>query len=221
MSKIEGTLSKIGFDNRGFCITSPDESWVYIPITKNASSFTEYILKHMCGWKEDNFIASPHLKDKKMLVVVREPVERWMTGVVEHFARKNSLDSGVRLDNEHLLYYVFHQGALDEHSELQVNFLNGLERDNCTFIRMNDNYTNSFKSFMQHKLGQKFSLWNRDMTSQYNESSSSPVKRVLLSHIKKYYNTNKIARTNISIYLKPDLDFVSGLEFYDKIKSGI
>lgn len=202
-------------------MTSEDRSFVYIPIAKNASSFTEYILKNNFNWTEDNFIASPDLKQKHILVVVRDPLERWMSGVVEHFVRKNPPDSGVKLDNEELLYYVFHQGTLDEHTELQVNFLNGIDTDNCTFIRMNKNYSNSFKSFMLHKLNKKVSFWNRDYTPQYNNSADNPVKRILSSYVKKYYNTNKQARANIRFYLKPDLDFVSGLEFYDKIKSGI
>lgn len=221
MSNIQGTLSKIGFDNRGFCITSEDESFVYIPIAKNASSFTEFILKHHFNWKENNFIANQYLKQKQLLVVIRDPFERWMSGVVEHFVRKNPPDCGVRLDNEHLLYYVFNQGALDEHTELQVNFLSGIDTKNCTFIRMNRNYTNSFKSFMLHRLNKKVVFWNRDYTAQYNESSNNPVKRILSSHLKKYYNTNKQARANVSTYLKPDYEFVAGLEFYDKIKSGI
>ena len=218
MSKVEGTLSKIGFDNRGYCLVSPDESWVYIPITKNASSFTEYILKHKCDWRESNFIAESKLTEKKILVVLRDPLDRWMTGVVEHFDRKNSINSGVRLDNEHLLYYVFNQGALDEHSELQVNFLKGIEMGNCTFIKLEDNYTNLFQSFLKQNLVQKFSLWNRDYSSQYNDSASRPVKRVLLSYIKKYYNDNMKAQNNINIYLKPDVDFMSGLEFYNETR---
>lgn len=221
MAKIQGTLSKIGFDNRGHCLTSPDESWVYIPITKNASSFTEYILKKKCDWKDSNFIANHNLQNSQILVVLREPIDRWLSGVVEHFARKNPPDSGVRLDNEHLLHYVFHQCVLDEHSELQVNFLNGIESKNCTFIRLNDNYTKSLSNFMEHKLGHKLSLWGRNYSAQYNESSTSAVKRVLSSYVKKYYNTNKQARANVCAYLKPDLDFISGLDFYDKIKSGI
>lgn len=202
-------------------MTSPDESFVYIPIAKNASSFTEFILKHNFNWKENNYIANQHLKEKQILVVVRDPLERWMSGVVEHFFRKNGPESGVKMDDEQLLYYVFHQGALDEHTELQVNFLSGIDTDNCTFLRMNKNYTNSFKSFMLHRLNKHVNFWNRDYSPQYNDSSKNKVKKTLSSYLKKYYNASKQSRTNVHTYLKPDLDFVAGLEFYDKIKSGI
>lgn len=221
MANIQGTLSKIGFENRGFCLTSEDESCVYVPIAKNASSFTEYILKRNFRWKEDNFIARPELKQKEILVVVRDPLERWMSGVVEHFFRKNWPESGVKMDNEHLLYYVFHQGALDEHTELQVNFLAGIDTDNCTFLRMNKNFTNSFKSFMLHRWNKHVTFWNRDYSPQYNDSSKNTVKKTLSSYLKKHYNASKQSRANVHTYLKPDLDFVAGLDFYDKIKSGI
>jgi|688.fasta_scaffold05766_4 hypothetical protein len=222
MSKIKGTLSKIGFENRGHCVVSDDERFVYIPIAKNASSFTEYILMHNFNWHYDNFLTNKELKKKEMLVLIRDPLERWMSGVVEHFYRKNNpSDTPVRLNNDALLCYVFNQCALDEHSELQVNFLNGLNSDNCTFIRVNDNYTDSFKSFVQHRLGKKLTLWNTDLESRYNRNTDSPVKLVLLTYLKKYYNRDKQAKKNVSNYLQPDYDFMTGIDFYDKIKSGI
>lgn len=223
MPNIKPIVSRLGFEHRrgGHCMVSNDEQFIYIPIAKNASTFTEFLLETVCDWHYDDYVSNKNLLNKHIIVILRDPLKRWMAGVVEHFSERNNPISGVDLNNNALLHYVFNQCALDVHTELQLNFLAGVDTENCTFIKLDNTYSRVLEDFIEYRLGKKISIWGKDVATKYNKTVDKPFKQILLSYVKKYYDKNKEAQLGVLNYLRPDYDLINSLEFYNKIKSGI
>lgn len=224
--------SRIGFKYRGSCLTG-DVDYIYVTIPKNASSYTEDIWKLMINnAKPDNFLENPDLRNKKAIVVIRDPLERWMSGIVHNFYTRTTLDSGISLEDKTILKYIFVKLTLDEHSELQCNFLENLEINQCVFLRLGVNYSFWLKKVMVDLLGVNYSFWNKSLSNHgvltmnttginYNHSDKNYIKQKNLKTLYEYYRTNPTAQEQLSKYLKRDYDFIAKLKFYDKKQSGL
>ena len=65
---------------QGQCMSHADSQYMYINIPKNASSWTKpNLLDH--SWEFYNY-RTDNL-DKQALVVLRDPVDRWISGIAE------------------------------------------------------------------------------------------------------------------------------------------
>ena len=68
----------------GTCMSRSDLSWMYVNIPKCASSWTKpNLLDHQFEFYNYH---QDHLYHKHALVVLRDPLERWLSGVCEFFA---------------------------------------------------------------------------------------------------------------------------------------
>ena len=77
----------------GECMSHPDRDLMYIHIPKNASSWTKPNLLHW-GWQFYNYHHSYNFYQKHAIVVLRDPVERWLSGIGEYmYSYHRNLDS--------------------------------------------------------------------------------------------------------------------------------
>jgi hypothetical protein len=118
---------------------------VYIP--KNASSWTKpNLLDH--GWEFFNY-HTDRLR-KPALVVLRDPVERWLSGIAEYMTL---YQSNFRLLFQETEELIFDRIVFDDHTEKQVKFLQGLDTERCTFMWCDENYRNNFSEFIAEYYG--------------------------------------------------------------------
>ena len=72
------------WSNRGHTLgegmISPDKKYFYLNIPKNSSSFIKKCLGSL-GWSFDNIRSYP---DAKIIVALRDPVKRWISGISEY-----------------------------------------------------------------------------------------------------------------------------------------
>ena len=69
---------------QGQCMSHWDSPYMYINVPKNASSWTKpNLLDHQFEFYNYH---SDHLYHKHALIVLRDPLERWLSGVCEFFA---------------------------------------------------------------------------------------------------------------------------------------
>lgn len=221
--KIVAPKSRIARWDLGKCTSDNDTDYIYVPLPKCASRYTVQILNYMCGWTEtDNFKLNQNLKEKKKLVVLRDPLSRWFSGIVHHF-HLQQLEM-----KENNMHYIVHQLALDPHSELQVNYLEGLDTDECVFMFLDDNYKDTLKHFIINDLNKNYSFWNKKGTENiysgsfreenqllwFNRTQDRPGKQNNLKKLKKFFQDYPKYNAIVEDYLKPDYDFIKTVTFY-------
>ena len=66
----------------GECMSLPDNDLMYVNIPKNASSWTK---PNLLDWKWENYnYHTDNLYHKTAIIVLRDPVERWLSGIAEY-----------------------------------------------------------------------------------------------------------------------------------------
>lgn len=96
------TISR-NYDGYGSGMISPDGTMLYINIAKNASSFMNDTLHHN-GWTSCRHGHDTVNYDnvQQMLIILRDPVDRWISGVAQYLLTKilNSVGSNTYLDTD-------------------------------------------------------------------------------------------------------------------------
>jgi hypothetical protein len=144
---------------------SPAKDWAYINIPKNSSTSVKNSLTHN-GWEvfwlrsdveDDLFIDESKLK---YLVLLRDPVSRWISGISEYLTMYHSdaidelcCEEGL---NETPLYgqrlaidIIFNQFCFDDHTDTQISYLHGIDLSSCHFIFIDDNLEKNLNKFLR------------------------------------------------------------------------
>lgn len=109
----------------------------YIPIPKNSSSYIgQLLLKN--GWNTANFLTSD-LSNKKIIVLVRDPMDRWISGMSQYLCSTLLKNGRTEIDiinswNDIIQDLIFDRIIFDDHTEKQVYFINSVPRKNCVFF---------------------------------------------------------------------------------------
>jgi hypothetical protein len=204
-------------------------NYIFIPIPKNASSYTKRIWKLQCGMTTkvpDNFITNPIQLSKKKIVVLREPYERYISGLLEYLYRAQISCDQVDFDD------LFKTFAFDEHTLLQVQFLEGIDTDTCIFLKFGSSYSDDLMHLIQHKLhrNQKFKFPGEEFTGRkYDETSSTPEKVAILNNkissapekiamldkLTEYLDNHEEVVLSLKEYLIPDYNLFNNVQFYN------
>tara|TARA_B100001057_G_C22582835_1_gene845810 strand:- start:126 stop:833 length:708 start_codon:yes stop_codon:yes gene_type:complete len=130
---------------------SPDFAHAWINVPKNCSSFVQKVLDdngwHMLGGDITASILSAN--DIKKIVVLRDPVQRWISGFAETFGYWNTekqqkidldkLDN--LLENDVFWDLVYTNPVMCFHTELQHRYIGNAK--NVQYIKMQDKHANS------------------------------------------------------------------------------
>lgn len=116
--------------------TAVNQLYCYVPITKVASSFLRQALPgrqfniHQWCWY-DQVGPAPNEKSLKYLVVLRDPVQRWISGAVEFWCRYfPPRDWLGNIDD------VFETIEFDVHTRPQIDFLHAVDYNRTTWLWM-------------------------------------------------------------------------------------
>ncbi len=197
----------------GFCIQGWNPDYIFIPIPKNASSYTENILNLQCGMNTDvpnNFISNPIFLYKKKIIVLREPFKRYISGLIEYLYRAGISCDQIDFDD------LFKTFAFDEHTLLQVQFLKGIDTDTCIFLKLGNNYSVDLAHLIQHKLriDQKF-LGREYKGFKYNKTANEPKKVAMLDKLTEYLDNHEEVVLSLKEYLIPDFNLFNSVQFYN------
>lgn len=203
-----GLLNRL--DSRGHtfgaCMTTLDSDLMYVQIPKNASSWTKPNLLDF-GWADFNYHYD-HLYKKHALVVLRDPVERWLSGVCEYFALYQS-DINTNNFNKTFYDFLIDQTVLDDHTEQQHYFIDGLSYSNITFFLCNKDYRVHFSNFFRQRgLDNKYYKYDFQHTTvnNYTRSKFKKIFEPLLLE-SKYLN-------KIKDFYKKDYELMNSVQFY-------
>jgi hypothetical protein len=120
-----------------------NSSWYcYVPITKVSSTYLRRALPgrqfHLQNWNwTDSAVKDPVPDRNNMnyLVMLRDPVQRWISGVLEFWCRAHSNYSW---QPEESYDWLFAQVEFDIHTRPQSDFLQDINKDKCTWLWMDD-----------------------------------------------------------------------------------
>ena len=132
----------------GTCMSSRDSDLMYVNIPKNASSWTKPNLLDQ-KWEFYNYHFD-HLYHKHALVVLRDPVERWLSGICEYFTLYHR-NIDVAQINQAFIDLLMDTITFDDHTEKQVYFIEGLEPRKCTFFWCDKDYRLYFSQFLKNQ----------------------------------------------------------------------
>lgn len=191
----------------GECMSHPSSNLMYVYIPKNASSWTKPNLKDW-NWESYNY-HSDKLYDKHALVVLRDPIERWLSGIAEYmFLYHNKSDSAHF--SKTFFDIIFDRVALDDHTEKQILFVEGLSHSNCTFFWCDDNYRKYFSLFLN-----KIGMENRYFNYEYQHTTQASLERQKFKDIftQALKNNSKYMK-NLKDYFLEDYQLIESINFY-------
>ena len=190
----------------------PDDL-IYVNIPKNGSSLTRVKLSD-AGYIKYNY----HTLQKynsPAFVVLRDPVERWLSGICEYLNRcRHYLGIFKEFDknNNALFDLIFYKIEFDVHTIPQIQFINGLDTDNITFVWLDDKYKYNFSKFFSITQGVAN---NWDASGRPNSTNQSPFKSNILDILKEKLDNNPTYLKNIKNYYAQDYSLIQSVNFYN------
>ena len=132
----------------GECFIDQRRKNVYVNIPKNASTWAKEYFEFGYNYLQfDNFNKNTGLKKLPKIVILRDPVSRWISGISEYLMRHPSV---VDIDNN-VLQLLINKMHFDPHTDCQVNFLHGLESNFCTFFYVDNKLQENLQDYMDQK----------------------------------------------------------------------
>jgi len=187
----------------GQCMVSPGRDLMYVNVPKNASSWTKPNLLDW-KWTEDNYHDSQ--LDITAIVVLRDPVERWLSGIAEYFTLYHTnFDTW----NSDVFDLVFDRICFDDHAEQQVKFLHGLDTDRCVFFRCDQYYREDFSTYLDEQ-----GMPNRYHKYEFQHVSDSSPERKKFQEIFKNELEKSKYLTQIKNYYEADYRLMDSVKYY-------
>lgn len=177
----------------GQCVTNNDHDWLHVNIPKNASVSANDLLINNLGWQHSNFHTDESLTGRRAIIFLRDPIDRWVSGICEYFYRNyeqfgcTTLDGIFEKLTPAMLDLIFSRVAFDEHTEKQVYFLEGLDLARAVFFRVEPGVMSKVMYFM-HDHGMISDTEHRElgaMAFHSNPTTDVPAKARLLDMFKK------------------------------------
>jgi hypothetical protein len=188
----------------GECMSHSGIDLMYVYIPKNASSWTKPNLKDW-GWEFYNY--KTDCLNKHALIILRDPVERWLSGIAEYLTLYHSTMQSPFNETAEL---IFDRICFDDHTEKQSKFLNGLNTDNCTFMLCDNDYRENFSKFITKHLGD-----NKYQNYAYQHVSEDSANRKRFKFIfRRLLEENPKYLENVRNYYEDDYRLIDNVEFY-------
>ena len=189
---------------QGECMSHWDSPYMYVYIPKNASSWTKPNLQDH-GWEFYNYKTDQ--LDKHALVVLRDPVDRWLSGIAECMTLYHPTFDFRDPESVEL---VFDRVTFDDHTERQVYFLDGLDTSNTTFFWCDESYRQKFSHFMAENYGpNKYDRYEYQHVSE-NSPERKKFKRIFREAIEK----NSKYLDQLRSYFDQDYKLIERVKFY-------
>jgi hypothetical protein len=200
------------FHGWGDILTVEDFEYGYIPIPKCASTLLKnYFTQNFNFTKGFNY---KNFKNKRYVVCLRDPIDRWFSGVTEYFFRFHQ--DIMQKENSDVIKFICDRKFFDEHTELQRNFLEGLDTDQITFFYMDKNLIPN----LEHFVSCKFRDLNHKRINAKNLRNNymyySPEKIRFFNVLKQYATENTNFIESLTSFYQHDYDLIKRVRFYDR-----
>lgn len=208
----------------------------YVPITKVSSTFLRRGLPgenfdiHTWQWYEQQS-AGPDRNEVQFLVLLRDPVQRWVSGIVEHWSRAYP-DRDWSVDDDY--DWLFRQVEFDIHTLPQHRFVDIVDHARTTWLWTPPAGTETHPWFEDYHVtlasvededrnlgASRPQIWFLD-NQRLAEPAEGAVASVPSATIQAtvnqllQYRPDRVAR--IREYYRADYDLIESVEFYGNVK---
>ncbi len=205
MQQLERQL--LGSSNQ-LILYKPDNIFYFIPITKNASSFT-YDCFSQIGWRYYKLDSLDEVIGKIPIVILRDPVDRWCSGFAQDYSSNQLL---IDLQNTSIVDNLFEQGFYGSHTHTQYWFLNKFNLSNAIFIKFTENYLDLVNIF-------KDNIKDTNFIKQEKTIGTSVKSHQIEIKLKQRYELNQNNQNNLRRYLWHDIELFNKANFIDETKT--
>lgn len=187
--------------------SKPDLNLMYVNIPKNASTWTKNMLSSL-GWGIYNYHSDKNYT-KQAMIVLRDPVDRWLTGIAEYFSLYHPSVT-TELLTPFSLDLIFDRVGFDDHTEQQIYFIEGLDLNNCVFFKCDQSYRQNFTNFLTSN-----GIAGDWTTEKYQYSiDENPRKVELKNFFKKQIDQYPRYLNQLKNYFKNDYKLIESVKFY-------
>lgn len=190
----------------GQCLWHPLSEVMYVNIPKNASSWTFKVLQD-AGWDVYNY-HDDRMYLKRSLVVLRDPIKRWVSGISEYFAVYHP---NIQTEDftKVFLDVIFDRVCFDDHTERQCYFIEGLKFDKCDFIEFGPKYTNNFLQWCSEN-----KIIIKSVPDKIHSSDSDITRQQLTKFFYSIVDSNNEYKNSIQQFYKLDYELMNSINFY-------
>jgi hypothetical protein len=190
---------------------SPTREIFYLNIPKNASTYLTNVLKEN-EWSHWNILNNSNTV-KTTIAFIRDPIDRWLSGFSTYaalhlFGYGYGSDHFIEDYNDLSQRIIFDQIIFDDHTDLQVKYINQIYDHNPVFFRYNKNLITQINSFLGYDL-------NTNDTIDANKSESNYDTNQVSQFLKKQLNDNPDLKARVVERYKEDYKFINSIEFYN------
>jgi hypothetical protein len=195
----------------GNCMTRDDLDWMYVNIPKNATTWTKPILFDH-HFKEYNY-HHDNLYHKRSIILLRDPLERWLSGISEFFRLLESDNTAVDLkDLNRKSFYemILDIVIFDDHTEQQVCFIADLDHKKNIYFKCNSQYRLNFSHWM-HSYNMP---GNYDHLEYQYTTESDPQKAQFQKYLKEFLTEERYVN-RIKSYYRLDYNLINSVKFWE------
>ncbi len=191
---------------------SPDGKFNFIHIPKNASSEIKTVLG---DWQESNY----HIMQDtpSHLVILRDPTERWISGIAEflvgEYSHMGTCNSDIPVDEVELMMgtkmfqnLLFDFVIFDGHTIPQCCYIEGLNLDNITFFYHDEQVIPRILKYV--------GLLNQPRVKNTNNSLTNSKKIVIIKKLKSLLTHNPKLQHSIDKHYWADHKLFDNVKFY-------
>lgn len=193
----------------GSGVISP-EGVFFLHIPKNASTLLTNLLVHN-GWRHSN-VSDPTIQ--KYIVVLRDPLERWVSGMATYTASwilGPSYGSEAFNDdfNDLTERFIFDQIVFDDHTTPQVQFINQLNPNiPITYFALNYDLRTNLENFLNTKLDWPENINNNATENNYDTKN-------IAQKIQFIVDQNPNYKAKVIDRFSEDYNLLRKIHFYD------
>ena len=197
---------------------NPDRTIVWINVPKCGSSFMQKVF-HDFGWSEYKYHHALLKTDMDKIIVLRDPVERWISGFSEY-----ALDHPwiwEQIDNDYIWELILSNPVFDDHTQFQHQFVADCNIDNLCYVYMQDNpkrfysalenWCNIFAMPIPHARQSRFMHW----TEKQNPAQNDTIRWHVNQKIRNKLQEDKTKRVKIRELHKQDYKFMDSIRKID------
>jgi hypothetical protein len=197
--------------NPGGGMLLPSGDIFYLNIPKNASTYLSNLLREN-NWLHWNIQDNPD-DIKKTLAVIRDPVDRWISGFATYaalhlFGPGYGSDHFLQDFNSLTEKIIFDQIIFDDHTDFQVNYVQQIADHAPVYFRYNNKIVEQINSFLGYDLNTNVNVDNNSSEANYDTKQVSNFMRDLIT-------TKPDLQARLVLAYRKDYEFINSIEFYN------
>lgn len=189
----------------GTCHVRHNQHLMYVNVPKNATAWMKRVFNSS---NSADFYNIQNLEEYQIIIILRDPIERWFSGMSEYIKRDSGVNPNSEIfNNKDVLNILTKTGSLDEHTDLQCRFIEDLPKDNIVYFDCDANlHKNIFHWFDK----------NNFMYNPFKDlhHTTDGVFKSIVNNLKDQILGNQRLKSKLLKYLDQDVKLYKQTQFY-------